>query len=96
MDTECGRRLIDFSCGIGVTNLGHCHAGVTDAVLAAVPNLVHAQQNIIKHRPMIDLINKLSDLPFARKSKLDHWFFWNSGAEAGKQFIYLNLIRIET
>jgi len=33
--TECGRKLVDFSSGIGVTNLGHCHDGVTAAVKEA-------------------------------------------------------------
>ena len=70
------------SCGIGVTNLGHCHAGVTRAVQKAAGELVHAQQNIMRHRPMVDLIDRLAALPFAQNSNLDSWFFWNSGAEA--------------
>ena len=32
--TECGRKMVDFSSGIGVTNLGHSHPGVTAAVQA--------------------------------------------------------------
>jgi hypothetical protein len=70
------------SCGIGVTNLGHCHNGVTRAVQKAAGELVHAQQNIMRHRPMVDLIDRLASLPFAQSSSLDSWFFWNSGAEA--------------
>jgi len=80
--TECGRKYIDFSCGIGVTNLGHCHPGVTAAAQKAVGTLVHAQQNIMKHRPMMDLIQNLAHIPFCRDSGLDAWYFWNSGAEA--------------
>lgn len=82
VSTECGRKFLDFSCGIGVTNLGHCHAGVTRAVQKAAGELVHAQQNIMRHRPMVDLIDRLAALPFAQNSNLDSWFFWNSGAEA--------------
>ncbi len=80
--TECGRNFLDFSCGIGVTNLGHSHPIVTAHVQQAVGELVHAQQNIMRHRPMLNLINQLSDIPFAKQSGLDCWFFWNSGAEA--------------
>lgn len=80
--TECGRRFLDFSSGIGVTNLGHCHPGVTEAVTKAVGTLVHSQQNIMRHRPMINLIDKLASLDLSKKAGLDSWFFWNSGAEA--------------
>lgn len=44
--------------------------------------LVHQQQNIMRHRPMVDLIERLGALPFAEDNGLDAWFFWNSGAEA--------------
>jgi len=80
--TECGRKMVDFSAGIGVTNLGHSHPGVTAAVQGAVGKLVHMQQNIMKHRPMINLIDRLADLPFSKHSGFDAWYFWNSGAEA--------------
>ncbi len=82
LQTECGRRFLDFSAGIGVTNLGHSHPGVTAAVQGAVGNLVHAQQNIMRHRPMINLIEKLANLDFSKSAGLDSWYFWNSGAEA--------------
>ncbi len=82
LQTECGRRFLDFASGIGVTNLGHSHPGVTAAVREAAGTLVHAQQNIMRHRPMINLIEKLANLDLAKSAKLDSWFFWNSGAEA--------------
>lgn len=80
--TECGRKFLDFSSGIGVTNIGHCHPGVTAAVTKAVGTLVHSQQNIMRHRPMLNLIDKLSSLELSKKAGFDSWFFWNSGAEA--------------
>uniref|UniRef100_A0A7S0SRI1 Acetylornithine transaminase n=1 Tax=Chromulina nebulosa TaxID=96789 RepID=A0A7S0SRI1_9STRA len=80
--TECGRSLLDFSCGIGVTNLGHSHERVSEAVINSVTNLVHAQQNIFKHRPMVDLVNRLSNLDLSVAASLNSWFLWNSGAEA--------------
>jgi len=38
-----GRRMLDFTCGIGVTNLGHCHPKVSGAAAEQCMNLVHGQ-----------------------------------------------------
>lgn len=38
-----GRRLLDFTTGIGVTNLGHCHPKVSKAAADQCSKLVHAQ-----------------------------------------------------
>jgi 4-aminobutyrate aminotransferase len=81
--TKCGRTFLDFACGIGVTNLGHCHPGVTIAAQRAVGEIVHAQQNIMRHENMIELSERLASLDVSKRSQLDSWFFWNSGAEAG-------------
>lgn len=82
VETECGKKFIDFTCGIGVTNLGHSHDAVNKAVIEAVPNLVHAQQNIMQHKPMTNLIHKLYELDISQRANLNSWFFWNSGSEA--------------
>ncbi|KAH7346204.1 4-aminobutyrate aminotransferase [Rhexocercosporidium sp. MPI-PUGE-AT-0058] len=75
-----GRKLLDFSSGIGVTNLGHCHPGVTKAAQAQVGKLVHGQVNIAFQKPYLDLIDSL--LPLMPHKSLDTFFFWNSGSEA--------------
>ena len=82
VETECGRKLTDFTCGIGVANLGHCHPGVTAAVQKAAGTLVHAQMNIMRHRPMLDLIGKLGELKLSRDSGFDAWYLWNGGSDA--------------
>lgn len=87
--TECGRTFLDFTTGIGVTNLGHSHNGVTKAVQSALSTCVHAQQNIIRHKPMHELIKRLADLSYSKTSSLDSWFFWNSGSEAVEASIKL-------
>ncbi|KAG1752951.1 pyridoxal phosphate-dependent transferase [Suillus lakei] len=46
---EDGRRMLDFSCGIGVTNLGHCHPKVSKAAADQCMNIVHAQCSISFH-----------------------------------------------
>jgi hypothetical protein len=48
--TTEGRKMLDFTSGIGVTNLGHCHPAVTKAAQEQVGKLVHGQVNIGKSR----------------------------------------------
>ncbi|BGP43475.1 hypothetical protein JCM10449v2_007510 [Rhodotorula kratochvilovae] len=85
--TECGRNILDFTCGIGVTNLGHCHPGVTKAAQNQVGTLVHGQCNIGFNKPYLQLLEKL--LPVMPDKSLDTFFFWNSGAEAVEASIKL-------
>lgn len=75
-----GRKMLDFTSGIGVTNLGHCHPAVTKAAQEQAGKLVHGQINIAFHRPYLQLIESL--LPLMPHKSLDTFFFWNSGAEA--------------
>ncbi len=74
-----GRRYLDFTCGIGVTNTGHCHPQVVKAIQAQAAKLIHGQINIVYHQPALDLIAEL--LPLMPPG-LDNFFFSNSGAEA--------------
>jgi 4-aminobutyrate aminotransferase len=74
-----GRRYLDFTTGIGVTNTGHCHPEVVAAVREQVGKLIHGQANIVYHEPMLDLVKELlSVVP----EDLESFFFSNSGAEA--------------
>jgi 4-aminobutyrate aminotransferase len=74
-----GNRYLDFTCGIGVTNTGHCHPKVVDAIRKQAGLFLHAQANIVVHQPMLELIEELRGvLP----SPIDGFFFSNSGAEA--------------
>jgi len=76
--TTDGRKLLDFTCGIGVTNTGHAHPKVVRAVQAQAAKLLHAQANIVYHEPLIQLTRALREvLP----APLDTFFFSNSGAE---------------
>lgn len=85
--TTEGRKLLDFTTGIGVTNLGHCHPKVTKAAQEQVGQLVHGQVNIGFHKKYLELIEKL--LPVMPDKSLDTFFFWNSGAEAVEASIKL-------
>lgn len=75
-----GRKMLDWSSGIGVTNLGHCHPAVTLAAQNQLAKLVHGQVNIAMHKPYLDLIASM--LPMMPHKSLDTFFFWNSGSEA--------------
>jgi 4-aminobutyrate aminotransferase len=76
---EDSRKYLDFTCGIGVTNTGHCHPKVVEAVRAQAGNFLHAQANIIVHTPMLELIAELRQVV---DPSIDGFFFSNSGAEA--------------
>ena len=76
--TTDGRRYLDFTCGIGVTNTGHAHPRVVKAVQEQAAKLLHGQANIVYHQPMIQLAEELLTIVPA---PLDSFFFSNSGAE---------------
>jgi len=70
---------LDFTSGIGVTNTGHCHPRVVEAVRAQAGKLLHGQVNIVAHTPLLELIGELRTII---RPELDGYFFSNSGAEA--------------
>jgi len=77
--TEDGRKLLDFTCGIGVTNTGHCHPKVVEAIREQAGNFIHAQANLVIHKPMLQLIEELRQIA---PPSIDSFYFANSGAEA--------------
>jgi len=74
-----GTRYLDFTCGIGVTNTGHCHPKVVRAIQEQATKLLHGQVNIVYHRPLLELAEELRAIV---PPGLDCFFFSNSGAEA--------------
>jgi 4-aminobutyrate aminotransferase len=77
IDTE-GRRYLDFTCGIGVTNTGHAHPKVVSAIQHQAALLIHGQAALMVHPPMLRLVEELLTVVPA---PLDTFFFTNSGAE---------------
>jgi len=77
--TDDGRKFLDFTCGIGVTNTGHCHPKVVEAIREQAGNFIHAQANIVIHKPMLQLVEELRKIT---PPSIDSYFFANSGAEA--------------
>ena len=76
---EQGERYLDFTAGIGVTSTGHAHPDVVAAAQEQVAKVIHAQYTTVMHRPLLDLVERMSEvLP----AGLDSMFFVNSGSEA--------------
>ncbi|MBI4539363.1 MAG: aminotransferase class III-fold pyridoxal phosphate-dependent enzyme [Gemmatimonadetes bacterium] len=71
-----GRRFLDFTCGIGVTNTGHAHPRVVGAVQKQAGRLIHGQANIVFHEPLLRLTEELAGIV---PPGLDTFFFANSG-----------------
>jgi len=76
--TVDGRRYLDFTCGIGVTNTGHAHPRVVQAIAEQAGKIIHSQANIAYHLPMLQLVEEL--LPLVPQP-LSSFYFSNSGAE---------------
>jgi 4-aminobutyrate aminotransferase len=74
-----GSAYLDFTCGIGVTNTGHCHPKVVAAIREQAGSFLHAQINIVVHKPILELVQELRTIIHP---SIDGFFFSNSGAEA--------------
>jgi acetylornithine/N-succinyldiaminopimelate aminotransferase len=71
-----GRKFLDFTSGIAVTSLGHCHPSLIEAVTAQAQTLWHVS-NLFQIPGQQKLAERLVANSFA-----DTVFFNNSGAEA--------------
>ncbi len=78
-----GKGYLDFTSGLAVCNLGHCHPAVVEAVKAQVDKLIHIS-NLYHIEPQAELARLLTANSFA-----DKVFFCNSGAEANEAAIKL-------
>lgn len=78
VDTE-GKRYLDFSSGIGVTNLGHCHPRLVKVVQNQAAQLWHGQSFFGITKAMTDMLHELETV-FPKE--LSVFSFMNSGAEA--------------
>jgi len=74
-----GRRYLDLGSGIAVTNTGHGHPRVVDAIHRQAERLLHTSV-VLKHQPYIEAAEAIARLaPFLDHPKV---FLCNSGAEA--------------
>lgn len=78
-----GTRYLDALSGIAVTNLGHRHPAVTEAICAQAQTLLHTSNfyHIEAQQKLADKLTSLADM--------EQVFFCNSGAEANEAAIKL-------
>lgn len=79
-----GLALYDFTSGIGVQNVGHCHPKVVSAIQDQASKLTHCS-NLFANEPATKLAEKL----VAVSGLGGKVFFGNSGAEANEAAIKL-------
>jgi len=75
-----GNTYLDFTCGAGVTNLGHCPPKVVAAIKEQVEKVIHFAGTDFYYEAQAKLAKKLTEItPGDFKKKV---FFVNSGAES--------------
>jgi 4-aminobutyrate aminotransferase len=82
-----GNRYSDFTSGIGVTNTGHCHPRVVQAVKDQSEKLIFGQMNIVIPPVSLALVNALEKIT---PPSIDTFFLSNSGAEAVEASVKLS------
>jgi len=84
--TTDGRRVLDLTCGIAVTNVGHAHPRVVQAISEQASKLMHISTGVATYESNIALAEALVSVT---PRGLDTVFFGNSGAEAVEASIKL-------
>lgn len=85
--TKCGKELLDFTSGIGVTNTGHCHPKIVAAAQEQCNKIIHSQVNLGYHSPMVELTETLVEsMPFPSLNRI---FYSTTGAEAVENAVKL-------
>jgi len=82
-----GVRYTDFTSGIGVTNTGHCHPRIVQAVKDQSEKLIFGQMNIVIPPVSLTLVDALEKIT---PPAIDTFFLSNSGAEAVEASVKLS------
>jgi len=75
-----GRRYIDFTCGIGVTSLGHANKELINVAEEQLRKLWHVCVMVMNYRPYVELAEKLAKISPGGSEK--QVLLQNSGSEA--------------
>ncbi|MBW3635717.1 MAG: aminotransferase class III-fold pyridoxal phosphate-dependent enzyme, partial [Armatimonadetes bacterium] len=78
-----GKRYLDFLAGIAVTQVGHAHPHVVEAIAQQAARVMHVT-NYYYIAPQVELARRLSQLSYGFRA-----FFCNSGAEANEAALKL-------
>jgi 4-aminobutyrate aminotransferase len=82
-----GNRYLDFTSGIGVTNTGHCHPRVVEAVRRQAGELMHFAGTDFYYEIQAQLAKRLCEVTPGEGAK--KVFYTNSGAESVEAAIKL-------
>ncbi|GEL09151.1 aspartate aminotransferase family protein [Salisediminibacterium halotolerans] len=74
-----GQTYLDFTSGIAVTNTGHRHPKVVEAIKNGADRFTHGPSGVIMYDSILTLADKLAEI---MPGKIDCFFFGNSGTEA--------------
>lgn len=74
-----GEKYLDFTSGIAVTNVGHRHPKVIQAIKDELDHFTHGPIGVIQYESILNLSNELAEI---MPDDLDCFFFGNSGTEA--------------
>jgi acetylornithine aminotransferase/acetylornithine/N-succinyldiaminopimelate aminotransferase len=80
---DTGREYLDFTSGVAVAALGHCHPAWVEAVRQQAGELIHVS-NLFRHPNQGELARRL-----VQQAGPGRVFFCNSGAEANEGLIKL-------
>ncbi len=74
-----GNIYVDFTCGIGVTNVGHCHPEIVEAIKKQSSELIHFAGTDFYYEIQVELAERLCKIaPGDSPKKV---FYTNSGTE---------------
>nr|MDO8099696.1 acetyl ornithine aminotransferase family protein [Candidatus Njordarchaeota archaeon] len=82
-----GNKLLDFTVGISVCNIGYCHPKVTEAIKTQADKLVHYAGQDWYYEEQVSLARKLTEITPGTFPK--QVFFSNSGTESNEAAIKL-------
>ncbi|WP_261129693.1 aspartate aminotransferase family protein [Bacillus sp. Marseille-Q3570] len=74
-----GKKYLDFTSGIAVTNVGHRHPKVVEAIKNGADQLLHGPSGVIMYDSILKLADELAEIA---PGDIDCFFFGNSGTEA--------------
>ena len=88
LEDEDGNIFYDFTSGVGVCNIGHCHPKVVEAIKKQTDNLIHFAGTDYYYEAQAKLVEKLAEITpgnFPKKV-----FLTNSGTESIEAAIKLS------
>lgn len=74
-----GKKYLDYTSGIAVTNVGHRHPNIVQAIKDGADQLTHGPIGVIQYESILKYAEELGKIT---PGNLDCFFFGNSGTEA--------------